>query len=98
MSKRVQKTMRIFLERNLSDYCQITVKPHEAQAVIVDADGYHAEEELQRHLLQFPQQQVVLLSITPEKYGQEKNRLLVPKPLDTAAFADTLRQLQQHSL
>lgn len=97
MSERGEQTMRVFFERNLSDSCKITASAHEAHAVLVDAEGYHAEEALEQHLLQYPKQQLIVLTMTPEQYAQG-NRIIVRKPLDTTAFAETLRDLQTQLL
>ena len=86
--------MRMFLERHLSKYCQPVAMPDKADAVVFDADGYQAKDALRQHLLKFPQQQVIVLTVSPEEHAQE-NKLIVRKPLDSAAFVDVLHALQQ---
>ncbi|MBP7303063.1 MAG: hypothetical protein KA972_07775, partial [Brachymonas sp.] len=94
MNDRGRETMRMFLERHLSKYCQPVAMPDKADAVIFDADGYQAKEALGQHLLKFPQQQVIVLTVTPEEHEQQSKRI-VRKPLDSAAFAEVLHELQQ---
>ena len=86
MNDRGRETMRMFLERHLSKYCQPVAMPDKADAVVFDADGYQAKDALRQHLLKFPQQQVIVLTVSPEEHAQE-NKLIVRKPLDSAPFS-----------
>ena len=91
MSERGRQTMRMFFDRHLANRCQIAAAA-DAHAVIIDADGYHAEELLHKHLEEFPKHHVILLTMTPEKHTL-KNGVIVRKPIDVSAFSAALREL-----
>lgn len=91
MSERGRQTMRVFFDRHLANLCQIAQDASDAHAVIIDVDGYQADELLKKHLAEFPKHQVIMLTMTPEKYAPD-NGIAVRKPIDVNAFADALRK------
>ena len=97
MSERGRQTMRMFFDRHLANLCQIAQDATEAHAVIIDIDGYHADDLLKKHLTEFPKHQVIMLTMTPEKYTPE-NGIAVRKPIDVTAFAGALRKLADRCL
>lgn len=94
MSERGRQTMRIFFDRHLANLCQIAQDASEADAVIIDVDGYQADELLEKHLAEFPKHQVIMLTMMPEKYTPE-NGIVIRKPIDVPAFAKALRNLME---
>lgn len=94
MSERGRQTMRVFFDRHLANLCQIAQDASDAHAVIIDVDGYQADELLKKHLAEFPKHQVIMLTMTPEKYAPD-NGIAVRKPIDVNAFADALRKLME---
>lgn len=94
MNARGRQTMQMFFDRHLANLCQISQDAAEAHAVIIDIDGYQADELLKKHLLGFPQHQVIMLTMTPERYTPE-NGITVRKPIDVNAFADALQKLRE---